>query len=355
MIICWFGIYRPEFGRNKVYMSGLQRLGHTVMECRDNSRGILKYWRLWKKHRTLTNSYDALVVGYPGHIITPFAALISAKPVILDALCTLYEGEVISRGKYRFNPCMRAWIRLVDWIAVKTADLVLVETEAQRKYFIERFSIPATKVSRVFTGVDEDFFYFDPQVQKQSVFTAVFRGRLLPEAGVRHIVRAAKLLEDIDVNILLLGSGHQEHEIEILMQDTQPKNITWTRDYLSNDEVRTKMLECHVSLGQFENHPRLERTIPHKAFEALRMNIPYITGRTSAIEELFTDGKNCLMVNLANPEDIAAKILMLKKDMFLADTIAANGQTLYMQRLASSVLAQEIVNLIIARKSHPQR
>jgi glycosyltransferase involved in cell wall biosynthesis len=350
MKICYFGIYDAEFGRNKVYMSGLRENGVEILECVDRSRGIIKYWNLWKKHRALRNSYDALIVGYPGHIVTPLAQLMSRKPVILDALCTLYEGEVISRGKYRFNILMKGWVMCIDWLAVKSADHVLVETEAQRQYFIKRFSVAPEKVSRIFTGVDESVFHSDVSVQKHSIFTAVFRGKFLPEAGVTHIIHAAKLLENKDVNVLILGNGYTALEVSRCMDELRPQNVTWISEHLPEDELRTKILQCHVALGQFETHQRLERTIPHKAFEALNMHMPYITGKSKGIEELLTDGVDCLFAQCGNPEDIAAKIVMLKNDSGLRNTLAKNGASLYKTTLTPKVLAQRILDIISVQR-----
>lgn len=356
MKICYFGIYDPGFGRNKVYISGLRQNGVEVIECRDTSRGPLKFWRLWRKHAAIIRraaggpekAYDALVVGYPGHIVVPFTKMLSRKPVVFDALCTLYEGEVISRGKYRRNPFMRLWIRIIDRMAAKRADIILVETDAQKEFFIKRFSLPAGKVFRVFTGADEEIVCPDPTIKKLARFTAVFRGKFLPEAGVKYIIRAAKLLESQNIDILILGHGFLEKEVAAEIDALKPSNLHWHRKYMEAPELYRRMQECHISLGQFEKHERLERTIPHKAFESLLLGLPYVTGRAAGIEELLTDGKDCLMTNLADPEDIAAKILMLKNDPQLAKDLAAAGKRLFEEKLTSKRLAQEIISVISA-------
>jgi len=348
MKICYFGIYDPEFGRNKVYISGLKQHGIEVVECRDSSRGPLKYWRLWCKHAAIEKAggYDALIVGYPGHVVVPFAKHLSNKPVTFDALCTLREGEIVSRGKYKHNPFMRFWIDRIDRQAVRSADLILVETNAQRDHFIKMFSLSPDKVFRVFTGCDVEIYHPQEGIAKRAKFTAVFRGRFLPEAGIEHIVRAAKLLESSDINIRIIGGGHQAPAITALTQELKPKNIEWIREHLPPDVLRRKLLECHVSLGQFASHERLERTIPHKAFEVLAMGIPYITGRSAGVSELLIDGKDCLMANLADPEDIAAKILMLKNDPELMKDLAVSGRRLFDEKLTSRKLAQDIISAI---------
>ena len=99
MIICYFGIYNPNESRNKIYIDGLRQNGVKILECRDIHRGPLKYIFLFFKHWKIRDKYDLMIVGYPGHVVVPFARLISRKRVVLDALCSLYEGVIISRGK----------------------------------------------------------------------------------------------------------------------------------------------------------------------------------------------------------------------------------------------------------------
>ena len=354
MKLCYFGLYDPDFGRNKVYMHGLRAIGVEIVECRDVSRGPVKFWRLWIKHRAIVKSggYDALIVGYPGHLLVPFAKFLAGKkPVILDALCTLYEGEVISRGKYRFNIFMKAWVKLIDALAAKRSDIILVETNAQKEFFMKRFSLPAGKVFRVFTGVDEEYCRRDPSVKKRDKFTAVFRGKFLPEAGIKYIVRAAKLLEHQGVEILILGNGFLEKAIGHEIDELQPSNLYWHHKHLDPATLYRKMQECHVSLGQFEDHERLARTIPHKAFESLALCLPYVTGRATGVRELLTDRKDCLMTNLADPEDIVAKILQLKNQPELAKEIGENGRRLFEEKLTSLQLAKDIRSAILASMS----
>jgi len=346
MKICYFGIYNPNFGRNKTYIGGLKQNGVEIVECRDTSKGLMKFWRLWRKHQLLKNDYDYMIVGYPGHIIVPFAKIISKKPIIFDALCTLYEGEILSRNLHKFNPFKKLWILFVDWSATKCADLVLVETNEQRKYFINRFHLLDKKVVRIFTGTDEEVFHLDESVIKRKKFTAVFRGRFLPEAGIKYIVQTAKILENENINFLIIGGGVVEQEIDLLVKSLKPSNLEWVNRYLGVDELKKMMLECHISLGQFENHIRLHRTIPHKAFESLAMGLPYVTGRNKAISELLIDEENCLMVNNADPKDLAEKILKLKNDQEFLKKIAENGLYLYEERLLSIKLGRDIIRAI---------
>ncbi len=346
LTICYFGKYNPEFSRNKIYITGLERMGFSVIKCRVDSGTILKYIQLFIKHWQIRREYDFIVVGYPDRLSVLFARIISGKPIVFDALCSLYEIVVISRKQFTENSIKALFYKMLDYIAVKSAHFILVETENQRNYFIKNFGARPECCIRLYTGADDSVFYFDDNIEKAKNFTVVFRGRFLPEAGVEYIIEAAKLLEGKGVNFLILGGGHRSKNIDNIIIKLSPKNLILITEKLGFDDLRSIMLSSHVSLGQFKNNERLERTIPHKAFESLSMKLPYITGRAGGVSELLTDGKDCLMVNLSDPDDLADKILKLKNNPEFAKNIVENGYQLYKEKLTPEALAAELIKIV---------
>ncbi len=346
--VCYFGIHDSGFSRNKVYGKGLRENNIEVIECIDHTPGMRKYWRLFKKHWSIRNSYDVMIVGYPGYIIAPFAKIISNKPIVLDALCSMYESLILSRDAYKGNILRIPVIRFIDWIAYKSADKILVETEKQKEYFVMKLGVPREKCMVVYTGVDEETFFTDEKVQKFSDFTILFRGRIVQEAGVPIVLEAAKILEDKGVNFFIIGYGWDAamEEFNKTMKRLSPRNVRHICEQLPIKELREYMQKCHVSLGQFSDHERLLRTIPHKAFESLTMRIPYVTGRALGVQELLKDGENCLMVNLGDAKDLAEKILMLKNNVELREKLANNGYQTYQKQFTSSILAAELLLLL---------
>ncbi len=139
--ICYFGAYEPNHTRNKVYISGLKQNGVKVIECCDNSRRLIKFYKLFIKHWKIRNNYDVMIVGYPGPLIAPFARLISRKPVIFNAMTSLYEVSIVSRGIYSKNSFMAWYIWLIDWLSFKSANLVLVETNKQKEYIVKKLEL----------------------------------------------------------------------------------------------------------------------------------------------------------------------------------------------------------------------
>lgn len=355
MKICYFGIYNPEFSRNRVYIQGFKKLGVEIVECRDDTSGIRKYWRLWSKHKAIRGDYDAMIVGYPGHIVVPLAKLLSKKTVVADLLGSMYDAELHS---HKTNYLHLLKLRLIDWLAVHFADVILLESEAQKKYFENRF-FKSEKYKVVYTGVDENLFNdsvqdnikptLDDHLDNPKKFVAVFRGKLTPECGIEHILKAAKILkENNSIIFRIIGRGYLLSLTEKIIKEEKLKNVELISRYLSNEEMRFMVKTASLYLGQFENNHRLKRTIPHKAFESLAMKIPYLSADAPAIKELIKDGETGFIVPKEDGVMIANKIEFLSRHPDLIKEVGQNGWKLYSKNLTSEKLAKRIINFCLS-------
>ncbi len=348
MKVCYFGIYRSDLGRSKIYIKGLRDNGVEVIECQDNSWGPIKFVKLFLKHWKIRNSYDFMIVGYTGHVVVPLAKLISKKKVIFDICCTMYEGVVISRKQYSEYSPKTLYIKFMDWMAVKTADVVLIESKAQIEFFEKRFG-KSNKYKVMYTGTDDSIYNLEQKrkqgIKKNSEFTVIFRGQFLPEAGVRHVVSAAKILETSGIKFIIQGRGFLEREIKTQIARVDPQNLTLITKFLTDDELVNLMLSCDVSLGQLEDHERLLRTIPHKCYDTIALGIPYITARAAPVSEILKDGESVIFVNPGDSRDIADKILYIKNNPEIAKKIGEQEYEVYRNNLTPKILAQRIIAL----------
>jgi len=344
--VCYFGIYPPVFARNRVYLRGLEQNGAKVVTCFDESPSVMKYLRLVQKHRAVRKKYDVLMVGYLSGVAVPLARLVSRRPLVYNALGTLYETAVHDRSfvSPRSFKAIKAW--LVDWLALKLSDLVLVESEAQKKYIGKNFHIRDKKLVPVWTGADDSVFFPDASVAKRKRFTAVFRGGFLPATGVETVLEAARQLKDSGVDFLVIGRGMLEAKITAMVSKYDLDNVELVTDYLPADELRRQMLSGHVCLGQFSDHERLDRTLQNKTFEALALGLPYITRASESNRELLTDRENCLLVRPEDPESLAAAILELKNRPEKRHRLSERGHLLFQKELSPPVIGRRLLDLI---------
>ena len=106
------------------------------------------------------------------------------------------------------------------------------------------------------------------------------------------------------------------------------------------------MQKCHLSLGQLSDHIRLTRTLPHKIYETLSMNLPYLTAPSAGVLELLVSNETCILCNSADERSLAEKIVWAKNNTQEIGRIAENGYKLYQYRLRSQVLAKNLLDKV---------
>lgn len=346
-VICYLGIYRPTAPRDKIYFDGLKKQGIEVIECVDGSPGLSKFFRLFKKHSALKGHYDILWVGYLSTMCVPLARLISRRKIVFNALDSWYDRAILDRGMHsRFSPV--AWfIWFFDFLAFHLAHSVLVDSERQKLFLTRKFFVNPEKFHAVFTGADEEIFHPDPTIAKSEKFTVFFRGMFLPATGIEYVIEAARILKDEDIRFRIIGWGQPlQNKLTEMISDYKLDKVDLTTVFLPPDELRKTILSSYVMLGQFADHPRMERTIQHKTFEALALGMPYITRDSKSNRELLHDDIDSMFVPPAKPEALAKSIVKLKNDTVFRQSIGDAAYRLYKEKCNSEVLSTQVQSIL---------
>lgn len=312
MKICYFGIYDREYSRNKILISGLIKNNVEVFECVSRKKGISKYYELIKKHQSIKNKYDVMIVGYPGFQAMLLAKLVTEKPIIFDAFVSIYDSMVLDRAQVKRNSLKARYFWWLDKLSLTLAHLVLFDTQEHITFVSKEFKIKTDKFRRIFVGADTEVFY--PTERKQNdLFKVSFYGHFIPLQGVEHILDAAKILED-DRSIVfeIIGDGQEKKKILSLAKELNLKNINFFPN-LPLVQIAEKMRESDVCLGIFGSTAKAQRVIPNKVYECVALRRPVITGDTPAVRELF-DESELFLVPVASGEFIAKAINMIKVD-----------------------------------------
>ena len=341
MKICYINLTKEIPSRDAVYLRGLKENGAEVVEIMNSSPGLIKFWRIFKRHRIIRKNYDIALVGYTAHILVPFVRLISNKKIVFNALGSMYEGKIISRAQASSRSFKALYWWLIDFLAFHAATLSLVESNAQKKFLQNKFWLSERKLLRAWTGADDNIFFHDAAIPKLPIFTVLFRGRFLPEAGIEYAIETAKTLKNENIKFRIIGSGPTEIKIKELLGKYNLENVEWIKEKLSPADLRNKMLECHLSLGQLSIHDRLQRTVPHKAFETLAVGLPYLTARNPGIMELLKENETCFFCNPADSNDLAKKIIWARENQETIKKIAENGNLLHRRELRPAILAKK--------------
>lgn len=346
MKILYLSYTKPDYSLNAVCIKGLRENGIDVLDRHIKDRGMGGFRDALSFYRNNSKNTDMVFVGYDSPALVIFLWFFSRKKIVFNAFLSVYERIIVSRELAdRFSiKAIHCW--LLDFLAVHFADLTRLESNSQADYFKKLFKVSGKKLYRSWVGVDEDHFFYVPEISKFEVFTVLFRGQLMPEAGGEYVVKAAKILENQNIKFIMIGGGVFMDKIQKLLNELKPANLDHLTDYIPHDKLREMMQKCHLSLGQLSDHVRLTRTTPLKVFESLAMKLPYLTAPNKAVLELLTQDETCLICNPADSNSLAEKILWIKNNYSFAEKIAENGYRLHQNKLRLKALAKELIDKV---------
>jgi glycosyltransferase involved in cell wall biosynthesis len=351
MRVCYFGPYDPVCPRNRVLIKGLRKNGVDVVECNSQSiNRIYDYLKLLTIHQTL--KYDVIILGargiYYGQALMPLIKRMTSKPVVFDAMLTLYETHVIDRKTVRSNSVRARLMYSLDYNAIHDAAIVLSDTNAHAQYYSHFYNLDFRKFRKVLVGSDDDIFFPRQARKENGLFLVVFWGNFIPLQGVKYIIKSAKLLEKYkDVKFELRGFGQTYNEAFELSRRLRVENVTFVSDWAPYHELPNYIAKADVCLGIFGESEKAQRVIPNKAVETLAMRKPLITGDSAAAKEILTDMDNSLLVPMVSPKMLAEAILTLKNDKKLRDKIAENGYKLFKEKLTPKAIGKELKSILM--------
>jgi glycosyltransferase involved in cell wall biosynthesis len=340
--VLYFGTYERDYPRNAQVISALRGAGVEVIErhqpvwenSRDNwgarpgigLRLMLAEARLWWPPR---DTYDIVLVGYPGHFDMPRARRAAGgRPLVFNPLVSLHDTMVSDRGRYSSGSFAARALAAVDRKALGMADLVVADTRANGDFLAEIGGIPRSKVEVCFVGAEDRLFHAG--WRPDDPFRALFVGKLIPLHGLDTILEAARLAPEIPFRVV--GSGQLEH-----LLDERPENVEWVR-WVNYEELPRELWGSGVALGIFGTSDKALRVIPNKAYQALATGAPLITADTPAARELLADERDALLVPPGDPAALAEAIRRVAAEPELARSLSEGGRRTYEEQAGEEVL-----------------
>lgn len=321
--------------RVRILRDGLLENGVSLTECRadiwtgieDKSqvKGLSRWLRLFLAlilaYPTLVYRYlrlpphDWVLLTYPSipdiFVIRLFARLRGAR-IAMDWFLSAYDTVVLDRALVGpRNPL--AWlIWAVEWLGVRLADRVFMDTRAHARRMETLFRLPPDSCGTVWVGAEDRFFEAAPYATSRvpgEALRVLFYGQFIPLHGAKTIVEAARLLREHPVEWLLIGRGQEAGRIRRMLEVDPLDKVSW----LEWTEYSTLIAHIHaadVCLGIFGDSDKAASVIPNKVFQVMAAGKPVVTRDSPAIRELPQDETRAMdLVAATDPESLASAIL----------------------------------------------
>ncbi len=353
MTICYFGIFDPEYVRNRIVRKGLAANGVTVNVCTTRQRGWRKYPTLWSLHRGV-GDYDVMLVGFPGPTVMPLAWWLArrrGKKIIFDSYNSQYHALVEMRKQAARGSLRARFMYLRERLACRLADAVLMDTSAHCEYMAQTYRLPLEKFRRLFVGSDLPDYVGQRSLPPKPAGKTLchFHGGYSPFQGADVILRAAKRLAGAPVHFNLIGAGQEYSNMRQLAGDLGVGNVSFIEPVDYPTLVAYHQI-ADVCLGVFGTTPTgLRPVIPNKVQEGLAAGKVVVTGHLPAMDELLTDGENVVFCTPGDDADLADKIAGLATDQARRERIGAAAKALYQSRLTPQRIGKDLLEILSLR------
>lgn len=303
------------------------------------------YFHILRERRNI-KQFSNVVVMSPSHSLVLLIVILTGRRPILDAGWSLTESTLIRSSGFRsLVKIPKSY--LIDLFAFHFSRKVFLESNEQVDFVAQKFGVSRKKLSRLFTGVNEKIFesIWSNLSSRDShgagtdgKFTVLFRGKNNQEAGLDCILEAAEILKYEEVQFLI-ATDFMSKDIYI------PPNVQIFTNRLSEVEMVKFYSISDLCLGQISSKPRIERTIPHKAFEALYFSKCYLTLPSKPILEVLPSASERASLKNPEPTDLAKEIQRLSRITMDVKEIGRLGNLRYKE-----VASQEVLGLRFLEK-----
>lgn len=334
--LAYFGTYDPAYPRSAVAIAGLRELGVTVYELRAplppltaaqmaTARGAAQLAAaLAGAHIALAaqlrghRPVEALVVGYPGHLVVPLAraaaALLQTR-LVFDPLVALWDTFAGDRGLMAASGWKARAVHAVDRAAFCLPELVLADTAAHADYYRAAFALPARRLAVMPVGaLPEPAADGHARALAPGEPLTVFQyGKWSPLHGAETVLAAAEALRGEPFRFVLAGEGQLSAALRERIQARGLTNVVW-RGTLAPAALRAETLAADVCLGVFGRSEKAARVVPNKVYDALSCGRPLVTADTRGAREALNAEHDALLVPAADPAALAAALRRLRDD-----------------------------------------
>jgi hypothetical protein len=182
----------------------------------------------------------------------------------------------------------------------------------------------------------------DKIAELKNPLVVLFRGKINRESGFENILEAANILVNSVTFIFAIGKYSNP--------DSFPRNVI-TVPHITDLELEKIYSLSQISIGQVSKHPRLQYTIPHKAFEAGFFSMPYITTDSMGVRE-YLNSNSAIFLDDPSKGELVEAILELRQEEIrreYSNNINVDYHNLASQKVLSDKFEKTLVQLMVLK------
>ncbi|HXC51689.1 MAG TPA: glycosyltransferase [Candidatus Limnocylindrales bacterium] len=341
MRAAFFGTYNRRHTANRIASCAVRAAGYEIVEFHDalwertrdkdaayfSPRSLIvlaRQWlaSAWRLSRAWWRSGGApvAIVGFNGQLDILLLKMLAPRygpRIVFAPLVSLTETLVEDRRVYAEGTFGARILRMLDRLTCRAADVVVVDTEAHRRYFVDELGVDPSRLLVCHLGADPEVFLAASEADADESpkgasktrngagedggdgrLEVLYFGQYLPLHGLDVVVDAVGRLAVRDdvrerLRFTFLGTGEERARIERSVRATRA--VVRFIDWIPYEDLAGRIAAADIVLGIFGSSQKARMVVPNKVYEAAAVGSAIVTADTPAIREVFEDGKEIVL------------------------------------------------------------
>jgi hypothetical protein len=320
-----------SYSRTGVLYHGLTGRNINYQAINFPKKNYLKTFKTLRKLKGESGKQSIVVVGSPCSILAIICrAAWPQANIIYDSGWPLIDG-LLSRN-YSLIVKLFSYVKIyvVDFLAYKFSNLVSVESESQKNNTQRKFFVRKSKVFVSYTGFNEE------AVNSLNPKQIIFRGKYNLESGLDFFAKASFFLNP-EIRAIVV-STNLPSELKF------SPNVEIISERLSDLDLAQQYKNSAISLGQLGNSHRTTRTIPHKFYESIYFEVPYLTRKSAGIKELLPNDDQVIFFENETPAEFAKLISEHLSNTEALSSRAEKAKAIYISKFSQSQIVDNFIS-----------
>jgi len=247
------------------------------------------------------------------------------------------------------NPAL---IRLSEWLErflYRHADRVMVNSPGYREHVEAR---GAKRVDLIPNGSDPSMFdpadegrTFRQSYKLEDKFVALYAGAHGMSNDLGVVLEAAKMLEDTDAQIVLLGDGKEKANLQAQAGEMGLTNVTFAPS-VPKAGMPGALAGADACIAILKPLEEYKITYPNKVFDYMAAGRPVALAIDGVIREVVEAAGCGFFAEPGNPSALAEAIQMLAADKEKASEMGMKGRAYLEEHFSRATIGEKLLNLL---------
>lgn len=266
----------------------------------------------------------------------------------------LWPESLSAVGMGRENSWLHRGLAKVAGFLYRRSEHIVVVTNAFKEFLVDRWLLPAAKISVVENGVETDLF--SPQTDVSPIrrelgaerkFLVCYVGTMGMAHGLETLVAAAEGLQTRapQVSFLLVGEGADKDRIVALARSRNLNNMTFVGQQ-PRERIPAYISASNAALVLLRKTDLFKTVIPTKMLEFMSCACPVILAVDGEARQIVEAGKAGIFVEPENAEALQQAILVLANDPGLCRELGENGRLHVRAHFSRAQTAHRYIKLL---------